>query len=153
VLSINLATTQIPVPFVNQLLVPAAVAPGAAALTLTVNGTGIANGVTVNWNGEPHSTSFVNSGRLTATVPAANVATAGTASVTVVNPGVTVASNVVLFTVTTATPSVAFASAAGSPVPVGVAPVWLSAADFNGDRCLWAALGNRLIYASYHISL
>ncbi len=75
------------VPFVNQPLVPAAVAPGGAGFTLTVHGTGFVSGATVNWNGTPLATTFSSSSQLTATVPAANIATADTASVTVVNPG------------------------------------------------------------------
>src|SRR5438093_12620277 len=75
-----------PVPFVNQPLVPSAVAPGGPDFTLTVNGTGFVSGATVNWNGTPLATTFVSSSQLTATVPAANIAVAGTASITVVNP-------------------------------------------------------------------
>jgi hypothetical protein len=59
---------------------------GAAAFTLTVNGSNFISGSTVRWNGNTLSTSFVSSTQLTATVPAANVATAGRASVTVFTP-------------------------------------------------------------------
>jgi len=75
-----------PVPFVNQPLVPDATAPGGPDFTLIVNGTGFVNGATVNWNGTALVTTFVNQGQLTSTVPAADIATAGTASVTVTNP-------------------------------------------------------------------
>ena len=76
-----------PVPFVNQPLVPSAVAPGGPDFTLSVNGTGFVSGATVNWNGTPLATTFVSSSQLTATVPAANTAVNTTALVTVVNPG------------------------------------------------------------------
>jgi hypothetical protein len=82
----SLALGQNPVPFVNQPLVPMTVAPGTADFSLTVNGTGFVSGATVNWNGTPLPTTFVNSSQLTASVPAANVKKAGTASVTVTNP-------------------------------------------------------------------
>jgi hypothetical protein len=75
-----------PVPFVNQPLVPTAVAPGGPGFTLTVNGTGFVSTSTINWNGTPLATTFVNSSQLTATVPAANIATASTASITVSSP-------------------------------------------------------------------
>ncbi len=68
------AFAQNPVPFVNQPLVPDAVAPGGPAFTLTVNGTGFVSGATVNWNGAPLTTTFVSQSQLTAAVPAANIA-------------------------------------------------------------------------------
>jgi hypothetical protein len=75
-----------PVPLVNQPLVPTAVAPGGSSFTLTVNGTGFVSGSAVNWNDTSLATTFVNSSQLTATVPAANIATASTASITLSNP-------------------------------------------------------------------
>ena len=39
------------------------------------------------WNGSGLSTNFISDGQLTASVPVASIATAGTSSVTVVNPG------------------------------------------------------------------
>jgi hypothetical protein len=80
------ALAQNPGPFVNQPLVPDAVAPGGPDFTLTVNGTGFVSGAVVDWNGNPLATQFVSRSQLTATVPAADIATASTALVTVVNP-------------------------------------------------------------------
>src|SRR5271170_6530350 len=80
------ATAQNPVPFVNQPLVPSAVAPGGSGFTLTVNGTGFVSGSTINWNGTPLTTTFVTSSLLTASVPSSNIATASTASITVSSP-------------------------------------------------------------------
>jgi hypothetical protein len=74
------------VPFVNLPLVPDAAAPGGPQFVLTVNGTGFVSGSVVNWNGSALATQFVSGSRLTATVPAADIATASTAEVTVVNP-------------------------------------------------------------------
>ncbi len=81
-----LALAQNPVPFINQPLVPDATAPGGAGFTLTVNGSGFVSGATVNWNGTALATTFVSDLQLTATVPASDIAAAGTASVTVTNP-------------------------------------------------------------------
>jgi FG-GAP-like repeat/Abnormal spindle-like microcephaly-assoc'd, ASPM-SPD-2-Hydin len=121
---------QKPVPFINQPLSPAAVAPGSAGFTLTVNGTGFVSGAVVSWNASPLATTFVSGSQLSATVPASDIAVAGTASVTVLNPGPgAAASNVASFEVTTGTSTVVFNSPTGVPGVVGE----LFAADFNND--------------------
>src|SRR5208337_3730736 len=90
-----------PVPLINLPLVPDAVAPGAPAFTLTVNGTGFVSSSVVNWNGSPRATTFVTSSQLTAKIAASDVATAGTVSVSVVSPAPGGGkSNVVFFPVT-----------------------------------------------------
>jgi hypothetical protein len=66
---------------------PVSAAPGGAVFTLTVNGTNFGSGATVDWNGTALSTSFVSATQLTASVPAALIASAGIATVTVANPG------------------------------------------------------------------
>ena len=75
-----------PVPLINQPLVPDAVAPGGPAFTLTVNGTGFVSSSVVNWNGSQRVTTYGSSSQLTAAITVADIANAGTASVTVVNP-------------------------------------------------------------------
>jgi hypothetical protein len=74
-----------PVPKITSLS-PASATAGGAAFTLTVNGTNIVSTSTVNWNGSSRTTTFVNSTQLTASITAADIASAGTASVTVFNP-------------------------------------------------------------------
>jgi hypothetical protein len=98
-----------PAPLINQPLVPDSVKPGHKAFTLTVNGTGFTRGALVYWNGSSRVTQFVSSGRLKAIINAADVAKAGTASITVSNlaKGKAV-SNVVYFPVRRPSPSVAF---------------------------------------------
>jgi YVTN family beta-propeller protein len=59
---------------------------GLAPLTLTINGTNFVAGSIVNFGGSAIATTFVNSALLTATIPAASVASAGTLAVTVTNP-------------------------------------------------------------------
>jgi hypothetical protein len=68
-------------------LSPASQTQGAPAFQLTVNGTGFVFGAAVLWNGTALSTTFVGDTSLTASVPATLVAAAGTATVTVLNPG------------------------------------------------------------------
>ncbi len=130
----NAAATAVnPVPFLNQPLVPAAVAPGSPALTLNVSGTGFVSGAKVNFNGTPLTTTFVDSEHLSALVPAASVATAQTASVTVVNPAPGGgSSNVVYFQVAAPESAVSFANAPNSPLQV-IEAFGLAAADFNQD--------------------
>lgn len=66
---------------------PSRVNAGGPAFTLTVNGSGFYSNSTVNWNGSALSTTFVSTSRLTATVPAALIGTAGKAVITVATPG------------------------------------------------------------------
>jgi len=119
-----------PVPFVNQPLVPDAAAPGGPGFTLTVNGTGFVPSSIVLWNGSPQATQFVSQGQLTATIPATDVAKAGTASVTVFSPAPGGgASRTLFFSVTEPVSSVSFTETAfGSVGYVG-----LVTADFNRD--------------------
>jgi hypothetical protein len=77
---------------------PSSAVPGAAAFTLTVTGTNFASGAVVRWNSQALGTTFVNPAQLTAQVPASLVATAGTASLTVVTAD-GVASNALVFTI------------------------------------------------------
>jgi hypothetical protein len=65
---------------------PTSAAAGAAALTLTVNGTGFIGASAVTWNGIALATSYVSASQLTATITAADLASAGTDTIAVVNP-------------------------------------------------------------------
>jgi CheY-like chemotaxis protein len=57
------------------------------ALTLTVNGSGFGAGSTELWNGVSRATSFVSTNQQTAVIAAADLATPGTAQVSVSNGG------------------------------------------------------------------
>jgi 6-phosphogluconolactonase len=74
-----------PVPSVRQ-LAPSAATIGGSPFMLTVYGSNFVPGSVVRWNGASGATSFVSTTRLDVAVPAANLAAAGTALVTVVNP-------------------------------------------------------------------
>ena len=65
---------------------PTSAQAGGAAFTLKVAGTGFISSSTVQWNGSPRTTTFVSSTSLQAAITAADIATNGTASVTVMNP-------------------------------------------------------------------
>lgn len=53
------------------------------AFTLTVNGTNFTSGSTVRWNGTNRTTTFVSATQLTASIPATDITTSGTAAITV----------------------------------------------------------------------
>ena len=67
-------------------LAPTSAIVGGAAFTLTVNGTNFITSSTVKWNGSNRTTTFVDSTKLTASIPASDLVTASTAAVTVFNP-------------------------------------------------------------------
>jgi hypothetical protein len=68
-------------------LAPSSTAAGSTGVVLTVNGTNFNTSAAINWKGAALTTSHVSANQLTATIPDADVATAGTAAVTVINPG------------------------------------------------------------------
>jgi subtilase family serine protease len=74
-----------PVPTLTS-LTPSGAAAGSPGFTLVVDGADFVDGAVVRWNGSPRSTTFVDAGRLTASIAAADIAVAGSASVSVVNP-------------------------------------------------------------------
>jgi chitodextrinase len=74
-----------PLPFIVSLN-PATIAAGGPTFTLTVNGAGFVQGSVVNFNGTAKATTFVSTAQLTASILATDIATSGTANVTVKNP-------------------------------------------------------------------
>jgi hypothetical protein len=67
-------------------LSPSSAVAGGPAFDLTVNGNGFVSGAAVQWNGATRPTTFVSGGALRAAIAVADIATAGTAQVNVVNP-------------------------------------------------------------------
>jgi len=122
-----------PIPFLNQPLVPTTIAPAGGDSTLKVSGSGFVSGATVDFNGTPLTTLFVDGGHLTAENPAVNTATAGTAAISVMNPAPGGGrSNVVYFPVGAPSSAVHFANAANSPLQA-YEPFAIVEADFNED--------------------
>ena len=70
-------------------LAPPSATAGSGAFTLTVNGSNFGSKAVVNWNGtaQTSNTMFVSASQLAVAVPASNIMTAGTVTVTVTNPG------------------------------------------------------------------
>jgi hypothetical protein len=68
-------------------LSPSSATAGAAAFTLTVNGSGFLSGSVVNWGGSPVPTSYVSASQLSASISAPLIASPGNVCITVVNMG------------------------------------------------------------------
>jgi hypothetical protein len=86
-------------------LSPSSAMTGGAAFTLTINGTNFLSGAVAQWSGTSLVTTFVSATQLTAAVPASLIASGGSASITVVNPG-GATSNAATFTINALTPSI-----------------------------------------------
>jgi hypothetical protein len=126
-----------PVPTATSLS-PASANAGGAAFTLTVDGTNFVPGATVRWNGTDRTTTFVSPTRLTAAIAAADIASVGTASVTVVNPGPGGGiSNGLTFTI----------NAAGNPVPV-LTSISPSSASAGGPAFTLTVTGSDFVNGS-----
>ena len=65
---------------------PASAFVGSAAFILTVTGTNFVNSSTIRWNNSDLTTTYISATQLTASIPASNISTIGTANVTVFNP-------------------------------------------------------------------
>ena len=133
-----------PVPLIDSVS-PVSAAPGASGLTLTVHGAGFLANSTVNWNVGATTTAlvttFVSSTQLQAAVPNSLVTSSLSASITVVNPSVGAASNVIYFPVLAAIPSVSFT---GTNLPAGNGAYSLAVGDFNRDGLPDFAVANNL---------
>ena len=130
--AVNFAITPVnPVPTITGLN-PASATAGSPAFTLTVTGTNFGNGSIVRWNEANRPTTFVNGTQLMASIPATDIATAGTASVTVFNPapgGGT--SNAVTFTITPTNPVPTITSLNPSTATAGSAAFALTVTGTN----------------------
>lgn len=74
-----------PAPTISSLS-PSSATAGGAAFTLTVNGSNFVSGAVVRWNGSNRTTTFVSTAQLTAQITLADIADAGSATVTAQNP-------------------------------------------------------------------
>jgi len=82
-------TVTTPVPTLTS-LAPSSALAGGPAFVLTVNGSNFLNTSVVQWNGGNRVTTFVSATQLTAAITAADILTAGTDSVKVFTPAVSI---------------------------------------------------------------
>jgi endonuclease G, mitochondrial len=84
-LTFTITSSNNPVP-VALSMSPSSAAAGSSSFTLAVTGSSFISSSVVKWNGTSLATTYISASQLNATVPAANIATAGTATVTVFTP-------------------------------------------------------------------
>jgi subtilisin family serine protease len=98
-----LAPTPPPVPVITSLS-PSSAAAGGSGFTLTVSGSNFTPASVVNWNGNFRSTTYSSSAQLQAAISSGDIATQGTATVTVTDSG-RGTSNEKIFTISSSQPS------------------------------------------------
>ena len=138
-----------PVPTVTSLS-PSSATAGSGDFTLTVNGTNFVNGSVVTWNGADRTTTFVNSGQLTASITAADIATADTAGVTVFNPapagGI---SNTMNFPVNNPVPTLSWLSPSSATAGGGAFTLAVRGTNFiSGSSVRWGGASRTTTYVS-----
>lgn len=67
-------------------IAPSSATAGTSAVNLVLFGSNFEDGATVQWNGTALSSSWVSATQMTATIPASDIVSAGSAKVTVTNP-------------------------------------------------------------------
>jgi hypothetical protein len=146
-----------PVPAINGIS-PAFTNAGGTVFTLTVNGSGFIANSTVYWGASALTTTYVSATQLTAQVPAADIATAGTIAITVQTPAPgggasnawqfevdSVSSGTTAPTITSTTETVAAGSTASYPVtvPSAVTSVYVTCLNLPpGATCSYSSTTN-----------
>src|SRR5262249_5930836 len=74
-----------PVPVLTSIS-PSTATAGGTVFTLTINGSNFTSSSVANWNGSSRTSRFLSATRLTATISAADITSAGSYSVTVSTP-------------------------------------------------------------------
>jgi len=122
---------------------------GGVKFSLTVKGTNYVSGATIDWNGTALVTKFVNSGELTASVPATDIIAAGTAQITVSNPLSGGTSNSATFTIDNPKPVITSLSPSSAIVNGAGFTVTVNGRDFiNGSVVKWAGSARSTVFVS-----
>jgi len=96
-----------------------------------VNGTNFVTGSVVDWNGSARTTTFVSLTQLTAIIQAPDIASAGTASITVSNSGVSsAAASFTISASTLSTPTLTSLSPAGATAGTVAFPLIITGSNF-----------------------
>ncbi len=142
-------TVNNPAPSITTLSPPSAIA-GAAAQTLTINGTNFVSTSTVTYNAVGHTATFVSSAQLTIQLTAPDQATAGTYPVVVTNPtpggG---ASNSVNFTVNNLTPTITTLSPSSATAGAAAQTLTINGTNFVSTSAVtYNAVGHTATFVS-----
>ena len=134
-----------PVPATTSLS-PASIAFGGPAFTLTINGSKFVSGSVVNWNGSSLTIVSQSATQLQATVTAADIAAAGTASVTVVNltPGGGT-SNAQTFTINKKSPPVTWIAPAAITYGTPLSGTQLDASSTIGGAWVYSPVAGTVL--------
>ena len=143
---------------------PAFTNAGGAVFTLTINGSGFIASSTVYWGASALTTTYVSATQLTAQVPAADIATAGTVAITVQTPAPgggtsnawqfevdSVSSGSTGPTITSTTETVTAGSTANYPVtvPSSVTSVYVTCLNLpTGASCSYSSATNTVTIAT-----
>src|SRR5580658_162157 len=128
---------------------PTSKTEGGVKFTLTVNGANYVSGATVNWNGAALVTKFVNSSQLTASVPATDIATAGTVQVTVSDPSPGGTSSSATFTIDNPKPAITSLSPNSAILGGAGFTLTVKGKNFlNGSVVNWAGSVRSTIFVS-----
>ena len=123
-------TVNNPTPTITALS-PSSAEAGAAAQTLTINGTNFVSNSTVTYNGVAHAATFVSASQLTIQLSAADQATAGTFAVVVTNPlPAAEASNTQNFTVNNPVPTISSLSPASATAGAAAQTLTINGTNF-----------------------
>ena len=102
-----------------------------AGFTLTVNGANFVNGSVIDWNHSPRATTFVSTTQLTAVIQASDIASAGTASITVTSSGVSSAASPFTISASSlAAPSITSISPVGATAGTAAFPLIVTGSNF-----------------------
>src|SRR6266576_1307780 len=138
-----------PVPAISS-VAPSSVTAGAAATTVTVNGSGFIQSSTVQWNQSSRATTFISSTELQITLTATDLVIAGTAQVAVVNPapgGGT--SSPAAFTINNPTPQVSGISPSTVTTAGGGSTVTVTGSGFvSTSSVTWNGTARATTYVS-----
>ena len=142
-------TVNNPVPGITSLS-PASATAGAAAQTLTINGTNFLSTSTVTYNGIGYTASYVSATQLTITLSAGDQSTAGTYAVVVTNPAPGGgASNSLNFTVNNPVPGITSLSPASATAGAGAQTLTINGTNFlSTSTVTYNGAGHAATYVS-----
>jgi hypothetical protein len=139
------ATVTNPGPTITSLSPPSTVA-GSGTFALTIIGTNFVNGAVVTWSGQANLTPVTTtSTQITVNVPASYVATAGTPSLTVVNPTpcAPCASAAATFTIDNPVPTITSLSPSSATAGSGAFTLTINGTNFvTGAVVTWSGQAN-----------